>query len=593
MGASSLLIPQRGDGAIASEPVVSELALADSATSSASAVNELPNGQLPTPDSKSIDSGSASSAASASSLSEPLYESWQVPTLVEAAQERSQESFQVAKLETSILSKQASRLHSSSSITEQSQGLLALHTSQGVTSPSKSQFQAPPSGLSPYQSTGANPLNSGSSSYDASVPGSPRLIQLSGSGDDRASQPVVEQFSGTKSAQDLPAKRQFMNAADNTQLVAKADEGGDVRVQVEQPFGVAAPTEPVLIAALPTTETRLPVPLATPQVSAQEQDTYADRSNGADLRSGVTQLQQQASVSLAVSEAQTSEPASSEPASVSSEANSTSTAQALAYQSGSESIAVPDSQSAAASVSQVEDSAFLVASQASVNHSVSDSVSNIAATDSDIRNRTETLQRELRSQPTLPPIVPVQREVRAESTQLPVNDSALYASASVGSENYAPINRPLVGQTVSPELPPLGSPERYLPGQEFSGYIWPARGILTSGYGWRWGRMHRGIDIAGPIGTPIIAAAPGVVVTAGWNSGGYGNLVEIRHPDGSLTLYAHNSRILVQVGQQVSQGQQIAEMGSTGYSTGPHLHFEIHPRGQGAVNPIAMLPGRQ
>jgi murein DD-endopeptidase MepM/ murein hydrolase activator NlpD len=93
----------------------------------------------------------------------------------------------------------------------------------------------------------------------------------------------------------------------------------------------------------------------------------------------------------------------------------------------------------------------------------------------------------------------------------------------------------------------------------------------TSGYGWRWGRMHRGIDIAGPVGTPIMAAASGVVVRSGWNSGGYGNLVDIRHADGSMTRYAHNSRLLVREGQQVRQGQQIAEMGSTGFSTGPHV----------------------
>jgi murein DD-endopeptidase MepM/ murein hydrolase activator NlpD len=124
----------------------------------------------------------------------------------------------------------------------------------------------------------------------------------------------------------------------------------------------------------------------------------------------------------------------------------------------------------------------------------------------------------------------------------------------------------------------------------FNGYIWPSAGILTSGYGWRWGRMHRGIDIAGPIGTPIFAAAPGVVTYAGWNDGGYGNLVEIEHPDGSLTVYAHNDRILVNEGQKVAQGEQISEMGTTGRSTGPHLHFEIHPNGQGAVNPMALLP---
>jgi murein DD-endopeptidase MepM/ murein hydrolase activator NlpD len=114
--------------------------------------------------------------------------------------------------------------------------------------------------------------------------------------------------------------------------------------------------------------------------------------------------------------------------------------------------------------------------------------------------------------------------------------------------------------------------------------------LLSSRYGRRWGRMHRGIDIAGPVGTPIQAAADGVVIVAGWSSGGFGNLVEIRHSDGTVTRYAHNSRMSVSVGQTVRQGQQIAEMGSTGNSTGSHLHFEIRPGGGGAVNPIAHLP---
>ncbi len=151
-----------------------------------------------------------------------------------------------------------------------------------------------------------------------------------------------------------------------------------------------------------------------------------------------------------------------------------------------------------------------------------------------------------------------------------------------------------VGTSVSPELPALLLPEDYLPDapMKFTGYIWPAKGVLTSGFGQRWGRMHKGIDIAAPIGTPIVAAAEGEVITSGWNSGGYGNLVKVRHPDGSITLYGHNSRLLVRSGQQVERGQLIAEMGSTGYSTGPHLHFEVHPQGQGARNPIAFLPNR-
>ncbi len=145
---------------------------------------------------------------------------------------------------------------------------------------------------------------------------------------------------------------------------------------------------------------------------------------------------------------------------------------------------------------------------------------------------------------------------------------------------------------VSPELPPLAAASIYLPeiAPTMTGYLWPAQGVLSSGYGWRWGRMHHGIDIAAPIGTPIVAAGSGVVITAEWHTGGYGNLVEIQHPDGSITLYGHNDRILVNKGDQVEGGQLIAQMGSTGFSTGPHLHFEVHLPEEGTVNPLAYLP---
>lgn len=126
-------------------------------------------------------------------------------------------------------------------------------------------------------------------------------------------------------------------------------------------------------------------------------------------------------------------------------------------------------------------------------------------------------------------------------------------------------------------------------GETNIGFTWPAAGKLTSRFGRRWGRMHKGIDIAGPVGTPIIAAADGIVTVAGWKSG-YGKLVEVRHGDGTITRYGHNSQLSVSAGQFVRQGQQVAQMGSTGYSTGSHLHFEIHPSGGSAVNPISYLP---
>lgn len=143
--------------------------------------------------------------------------------------------------------------------------------------------------------------------------------------------------------------------------------------------------------------------------------------------------------------------------------------------------------------------------------------------------------------------------------------------------------------TIALTLPPLIN-EEYLP-SAFDGYTWPAEGVLTSGYGRRWGRMHRGIDIAAPFGTPIVAAAAGKVIGAGWHRG-YGNLVKLEHLDGSITYYAHVNRILVTHDQRVKQGEIIAEMGSTGRSTGPHLHFEIHLNDRSVINPLAVLDQR-
>ncbi|MFN5964628.1 MAG: M23 family metallopeptidase, partial [Pseudanabaena sp.] len=96
-------------------------------------------------------------------------------------------------------------------------------------------------------------------------------------------------------------------------------------------------------------------------------------------------------------------------------------------------------------------------------------------------------------------------------------------------------------------------------------------------------------DFAAPTGTPIFAAADGVVTDAGWTNGGYGNIVELRHSDGSVTLYAHTSRVYVSKGQVVNRGQAIAEVGTTGRSTGPHLHFEVQPDGKNAVDPMDYL----
>jgi len=119
------------------------------------------------------------------------------------------------------------------------------------------------------------------------------------------------------------------------------------------------------------------------------------------------------------------------------------------------------------------------------------------------------------------------------------------------------------------------------------GFIWPVRGPVTSEFGPRWGSFHKGIDIAGPEGAPIAASRAGTVVLAGW-SGGYGQLVVIDHGNGFATAYAHQSRLGVANGQRVSQGQTIGYVGSTGVSTGNHLHFEVRADGA-ARNPRGYL----
>lgn len=109
----------------------------------------------------------------------------------------------------------------------------------------------------------------------------------------------------------------------------------------------------------------------------------------------------------------------------------------------------------------------------------------------------------------------------------------------------------------------------------------------TSGFGRRWGRMHEGIDMAGPVGTPIYTTGDGVVTFAG-RMGAYGNLIKIRHELGTETRYAHLNRINVKVGQRVSAGERIGDMGNTGRSTGPHLHYEVRVNGR-AVDPMSFI----
>jgi murein DD-endopeptidase MepM/ murein hydrolase activator NlpD len=117
--------------------------------------------------------------------------------------------------------------------------------------------------------------------------------------------------------------------------------------------------------------------------------------------------------------------------------------------------------------------------------------------------------------------------------------------------------------------------------------IWPASGSISSGFGWRWGRLHAGVDIPLPEGTPLRAADGGSVAIAGW-VGGYGNYTCIQHGGSLSTCYGHQSSIAVSVGQSVSQGQVIGYSGNTGHSTGPHVHFEVRINGS-PVDPLGYL----
>lgn len=142
-----------------------------------------------------------------------------------------------------------------------------------------------------------------------------------------------------------------------------------------------------------------------------------------------------------------------------------------------------------------------------------------------------------------------------------------------------------LARTAQPASTPTGSPTTPQPSS--SGLIWPVTGTITSPFGPRWGRLHAGIDIGAPEGTPIKAAAAGSVVIAGWQ-GGYGNYTCIQHAGALSTCYAHQSQIATSVGATVTQGQLIGYVGNTGASFGAHLHFETRVSGT-PVDPFGYL----
>lgn len=196
------------------------------------------------------------------------------------------------------------------------------------------------------------------------------------------------------------------------------------------------------------------------------------------------------------------------------------------------------------------------------------------------RSELETRQAELvatqeRQQGALREVQSRARVLEADVSDLQAEVQAQIQAAQAAAEEEA---------QASGVAPPPAGP---VPGESSSGLIWPVNGAISSPFGMRWGRMHEGIDIAAPGGTPIRAAASGRVILAAY-TGGYGNYTCLDHGQGLSTCYAHQSGYAVSQGDSVSQGQVIGYVGNTGASFGDHLHFEVRVGGQ-AVDPMGYL----
>jgi murein DD-endopeptidase MepM/ murein hydrolase activator NlpD len=158
-----------------------------------------------------------------------------------------------------------------------------------------------------------------------------------------------------------------------------------------------------------------------------------------------------------------------------------------------------------------------------------------------------------------------------------------------GVANQAPPRAPAPGGPIRPPKQPAAPPTT-VPEQYSGAMRWPLDAyIVSSEYGERWGKIHKGMDMAAHVGEPVYAIADGEVIYAGNGLSGYGNVVILRHDRRTTSLYAHNSELKVKQGDQVTKGTLVALLGSTGHSTGPHVHFEIR-EGDVALNPRDVLP---
>lgn len=181
--------------------------------------------------------------------------------------------------------------------------------------------------------------------------------------------------------------------------------------------------------------------------------------------------------------------------------------------------------------------------------------------------------------------------------------SVLHHAGISGKIAASPPKNPASGKAAPKKTPPAapsgggvsskspsGETLATVPGHYAGVYRWPLdAGIVSSEYGARWGKLHKGIDIAADKGEPVYAMADGVVIYASDGMRGYGNVVIVRHDATLSTLYAHNSALEVHAGDRVKQGEVIALLGSTGHSTGPHTHFEIR-KGDEPLDPRTVLP---
>ena len=180
---------------------------------------------------------------------------------------------------------------------------------------------------------------------------------------------------------------------------------------------------------------------------------------------------------------------------------------------------------------------------------------------------------------------PITGKETQTDTEIDPKDIKIAEMIPVESTTYEQRNK-----TIKPAMQQLAQEFKALKNKAplTNGVAKPAQGAYTSGFGQRWGTMHNGIDIANSIGTPINTVYAGNVIDAG-EASGFGLWIRVLHDDGNITTYGHVDTISVSVGQRVTAGEQIGTMGNRGFSTGPHLHFEIWTPSQGTIDPAAWL----